>query len=62
MTCEMLPKTLRKAVGIMKGDSLARKVLGNAFVDHYVATREHELRLWDLSVTDYELKRYMEIV
>jgi glutamine synthetase len=59
---ELLPKTLREAVEVMKGDSLARTVLGNAFVDHYVATREHELRLWDLTVTDYELKRYMETV
>jgi len=58
----LLPKTLREAVDVMKGDSLARKVLGNEFVDHFVATREHELRLWDMTVTDYELKRYMETV
>jgi glutamine synthetase len=43
-------------------DSVARKVLGNEFVDHYVSTRKHEWNLWQNAVTDYELKRYMELV
>lgn len=43
-------------------DSVARKVLGNAFIDHYVSTRRHEWILWQNAVTDYELKRYMELV
>lgn len=61
--CELLPKTLRAAVEVMaKLGSLARTVLGDVFVEHYVATRMHELRLWDLAVTDWELKRYMETV
>lgn len=37
---ERLPKTLQDAAAKMgAADSLARKVLGDAFVDHFVATR-----------------------
>ena len=43
--CEMLPRSLEAAVFAMSSkESLARKTLGDEFVDHYVATREHELR------------------
>ena len=59
----MLPKSLFEAVAIMEEkDSLARSTLGDEFVDHYVATRNHELRLWNLAVTDWELRRYMEVI
>lgn len=61
--CKLLPQTLSLAVEKMADkDSFARKVLGNDFVDHYVATRQHEIRLWQLAVTDWELNRYMETV
>ncbi|KAJ3303499.1 hypothetical protein HDV03_003776 [Kappamyces sp. JEL0829] len=61
--CERLPATLQESVKAMTApDSLARTVLGDTFVEHYAATRIHELRLWNLAVTDWELKRYMETV
>jgi glutamine synthetase len=61
--CELLPNTLRKAVDqLKKHDSIARKVLGDVFVDHYAATREHEIRLWDLAITNWEVERYLEVV
>lgn len=63
MECEMLPSSLQKAVDVMAAPgSMARLTLGDEFVDHYAATRRHELRLWNLAVTDWELKRYMEVV
>lgn len=43
-------------------DSVARKVLGDSFVNHFVSTRKHEWNLWQVAVTDYEMKRYMELV
>ncbi|KAI8993261.1 hypothetical protein BDB01DRAFT_832098 [Pilobolus umbonatus] len=60
---EQLPTNLKDAVANMgqKG-SVAREVLGNDFVDHFVRTRNHEWSLWEKAVTDYELKRYMELV
>ncbi|KAN0061267.1 hypothetical protein ACQY0O_006113 [Thecaphora frezii] len=43
-------------------ESVARKVLGDEFVDHYAATRRHEVRLWSRAVTNWELERYLELV
>ncbi|KAI5476083.1 glutamine synthetase [Pseudohyphozyma bogoriensis] len=57
-----LPKTLGAAADKMGAkDSLARKVLGDKFVDHYVATREHEWNLSCQAVTDWEKQRYFEL-
>jgi glutamine synthetase len=42
--------------------SVAREVFGDAFVDHYTGTREHEWRLWEEAVTDWEIRRYIETV
>ena len=56
-----LPRTLREAthrsLEVSRG---ARKVLGEAFVDHYVRTREWEVRQYERAVTDWELRRYFE--
>ncbi|KAH6575122.1 hypothetical protein BASA50_001611 [Batrachochytrium salamandrivorans] len=63
MQTERLPRTLLDAVQAMTAaGSMARRVLGDEFVDHYAATRMHEWRLWSSAVTDWELKRYMETV
>ncbi|KAI5456436.1 hypothetical protein BGZ63DRAFT_367411 [Mariannaea sp. PMI_226] len=60
---ERLAKSLREATTrFMAKDSLAREVLGDDFVDHFGGTREHELRLFDEAVTDWEMKRYIETV
>ncbi|RKP10254.1 hypothetical protein THASP1DRAFT_34178 [Thamnocephalis sphaerospora] len=57
-----LARDLRDATAILtEPESIARQVLGSAFVDHYAATRRHEWALWADSVTDWELKRYLEL-
>jgi glutamine synthetase len=33
--------------------SVAREVFGDEFVEHFAGTREHEVRLWDETVTDW---------
>lgn len=58
-----LAKSLKEATErFMRPDSIAREVFGDDFVDHFGGTREHEVRLWDEAVTDWELKRYIETV
>ncbi|KAI5867375.1 putative glutamine synthetase [Durotheca rogersii] len=58
-----LARNLREATDrFMRKDSIAREVFGDDFVDHFGGTREHEIRLWDEAVTDWELKRYIETV
>ncbi|KAI5370039.1 Putative glutamine synthetase, catalytic domain, glutamine synthetase domain superfamily [Septoria linicola] len=60
---QRLAKSLKDATATFaRKDSVAREVFGDEFVDHYAGTREHEVRLWDEAVTDWEVKRYMETV
>ena len=40
----------------------AREILGEDFVDHYVLSREWEVRQYRAAVTDWELARYFEAV
>jgi glutamine synthetase len=57
-----LPRTLMEAAGRLKASKPARELFGDAFVDHYAATREWEEREFRKAVTDWELDRYMEII
>ncbi|KAF8975996.1 hypothetical protein BGZ46_008670 [Entomortierella lignicola] len=60
---ENLPKSLRDSANVMlEPGSMARKVLGDAFVDHYGATRLNEYRIWETAVTTWETKRYFELI
>jgi glutamine synthetase len=60
----MLPSTLESATQrMMKPDSIARDdaVFGNGFVEHYGGTREHEVKIWNEAVTNWEVERYLEL-
>ncbi|KAL2042596.1 hypothetical protein N7G274_004355 [Stereocaulon virgatum] len=58
-----LAKSLKEATATMTREgSVAREVFGDEFVEHFGGTREHEIRLWDEAVTDWEVKRYIETV
>ena len=58
----VLPKNLWDATQQMKQSAIAKELFGEAFVDHFTATREWEWRQFSKVVTDWELKRYMEII
>jgi glutamine synthetase len=57
-----LPSTLDEATKMMKNSAIAKEVLGEDFVDHFTRTREWEWRQHLKTVTDWELKRYFEII
>ena len=57
-----LPRTLWDSAQRLKGSKMARDWFGDAFVEHFAATREWEWRQWLDAVTDWELKRYFEII
>ncbi len=57
-----LPKTLYDATNAMKTSGIAAELFGSAFADHFIKTREWEWRQFMQSVTDWELKRYFEII
>ena len=57
-----LPKTLLEASNKMKSSKLARSFFGDHFVDHFCFTREWEWKQYMKAVTNWELKRYFEII
>ncbi len=57
-----LPKNLWEATQAMKHADLAKELFGAAFTEHFTATREWEWRQYMKVVTDWELKRYLEII
>jgi glutamine synthetase len=57
-----LPSTLWEAAQRLKNCAPAREILGDAFVDHFAATREWEEREFRKSITDWEMERYFEII
>jgi glutamine synthetase len=56
------PRSLIETTRIFQKSEIARDWFGDTFVDHFAATREWEWRQWQDAVTDWELKRYFEII
>ena len=56
------PRTLIETTRIFRESAVARDWFGDDFVDHFAATREWEWRQWQDAVTDWEMKRYFEII
>jgi glutamine synthetase len=57
-----LPRTLWEAAQRLKDSEAAHELFGDAFVEHYAATREWEEREFRKAITDWELARYFEII
>ena len=52
---KMLSTSLESAtIEMMKPGSIAREVFGDEFVEHFGGTRQHEVKLWNEAVTDWE--------
>ena len=58
----ILPKNLWDATQSMKQSAVAKELFGQEFIEHFAATREWEWRQFSKVVTDWELKRYLEII
>lgn len=58
----ILPRNLWEATQNMKQSEVAKEIFGETFVQHFTQTREWEWRQFSKVVTDWELKRYFEIV
>ena len=57
-----LPRTLWDSAQRLKPSRPARELFGDAFVEHYAATREWEEREFRKAITDWEMDRYFEII
>jgi len=56
------PKHLHSAAERLKNSKIAREIFGDTFVEHYSYTREHEANEQLKAITDWQLKRYFEII
>jgi glutamine synthetase len=57
-----LPETLWQSAQALKTSTMARDYFGDEFVDHFVATREWEVREYRKHISQWELDRYFEII
>ncbi len=56
------PKNLHEATRIMRDSKIANELFGEDFVEHFTQTREWEWKQFGKAVTDWETKRYLEII
>ncbi|MDP6376957.1 MAG: glutamine synthetase family protein [Pseudomonadales bacterium] len=56
------PGQLRTAAAALDASVSARSMLGDAFVDHFVATRLWECREHERAIDSWQLERYFEII
>jgi len=59
---QRIPTTLKEATALLAESKLAPQILGADFVDHYVRTRQWEVSEFERAVTDWESRRYFEMV
>ena len=57
-----LPRDLNEATQAMKNSEIAQQLFGSGFIEHFSSTREWEWKQYARSVSDWELKRYFEII
>ncbi len=57
-----LPRSLGEAAKRLAASKAAKELFGEAFVEHYAATRDWEQREYNKAITDWQLKRYFEII
>lgn len=57
-----LPATLSDAAGRLRASKAAGSLFGDAFTEHFAASREWEEREFRKHITDWELERYFEII
>lgn len=57
---ELLPNTLEKAVDLFSESAVAKKYFGEDFVRHFSETRRWENHQERISITQWEIERYLE--
>lgn len=57
-----LPGNLKDATRDLEQSQVAREIFGEEFVNHFVASRDWEVREYERHVNDWQLKRYFEII
>lgn len=57
-----LPRTLEAALALLEQSDRARELLGPDLVEHFVACKQAEVEAARAAVTDWEVRRYVELL
>src|SRR3984893_4694931 len=57
-----LARNLSTATDLLENSAFAREALGEEFVDHFVATRRWEVKEYEKAVTNWDRRRYLELI
>lgn len=57
-----LPRSLESAVDTARAEARLKEILPEELVEHFLATREWEVRQYQDAVTDWEIARYFEVI
>ena len=57
-----LARNLTEATNLLERSEVAKEYLGADFVEHYVATRRWEVREYEKAVTNWDRRRYLELI
>ncbi len=58
---ETVPQSLEEALDLLEGSEVAREMLGEDFVRHYVAMKRFEADKYRQQVSEWEVRRYAEM-
>ena len=61
-SAQQLPANLLDATRAFEGSDAAIELFGQAFVEHFAASRKWEVREYERHLNDWQLKRYFEII
>ena len=50
------------ATDLLESSEIAKEYLGADFVEHFVATRRWEIKEYEKAVTNWDRRRYLELV
>lgn len=57
-----LPRNLTEATSLFESSQVARDFLGADFVEHFVTTRRWEVKEYEKAVTNWDRRRYLELI
>lgn len=57
-----LARNLTDATRLFEGSEVAKEFLGRDFVEHFVATRNWEVKEYEKAVTNWDRRRYLELI
>ena len=58
---QRLPRNLLEAIEILRDDTLAREVLGEAMLNSYLLYKTDEWERYHQTVTDWEVQEYLRL-